>query len=803
VSAPPLDDVRVLDLSSGVAGAYLTKLFADAGAEVTKIEAPDGDPLRRWSASATPIAPGADGAYFRFLAAGKRSVVADVATAAGRDLVLGLAAGADLVVESFGPGRADALGLGHDALSAVHPGVTLVSLSAFGDGGPWARRRADDFTLQAQCGSTDFRGLPGEEPASVGGRIGDLTAASFAAPAALAYVRRARAHGRGAHLDVSQFEAMLLSFQTYRPIFAMFDPGRDTPRSIEIPSIEPAADGFVGFCTITRQQYTDFCHLVGAPELAEDPAYASFDKRMQRRAEVWPKIHAYTARTPAAEIVDVASAMRIPVAAVGDGPTVLANEHFAARGVYVDSPHGFRAPRPPFRFGGSSLRGVPAAVAPALGEHDDEVAAELAARPAHAARAAASSAPARDPRRPLEGIRIADFGVFWAGPIAANVLANLGAQLVKIESIQRPDGMRYSSGLSKPDLWEWSPVFHGANPGKRAITLDLDSPEGLALARRIVDEADVVLENFSPRVMDHFGLGWEAVHARNPRAVMCRMPAFGLDGPWRDRVGFAMTIEQVSGLAFTTGHPDGPPLVPRGLVDPVGGMHAAFAVLVALAERDRTGEGQLVEVPLVEVGLNLAAEQAVEYSATGVVLQRTGNRSSAAAPQGIYESADADRWVALSVHDDEQWAALVRLLGEPGWATDPALAGAEARHGAHDVIDEHLRAWFRTRPQVLVAVQLLAAGVTAAPVVNGRLSGDSPHLAARGFFQWERHPVTGWVPYPRFPWRVDGGYLPHAGPAPTLGQHNDEILGGEYGLSVEALADLRARRIIGDRPAGA
>ena len=219
---------------------------------------------------------------------------------------------------------------------------------------------------------------------------------------------------------------------------------------------------------------------------------------------------------------------------------------------------------------------------------------------------------------PLDGLRIIDFTAFWAGPAATHMLAALGADVVKVESVQRPDGMRYTTTPPRAEQWwEWGPVFHGANTGKRGITLDLNDPEGLALAKRLVAGADAVIENFSPRVMENFGLDWDAVHAVNPRAVMVRMPAFGLDGPWRDRTGFAQTMEQITGMAWVTGFADGPPLIPRGACDPLAGMHAVFALLVALEARDRTGEGMLVEVTMVEAALNAAAEQVVEHSADG------------------------------------------------------------------------------------------------------------------------------------------------------------------------------------------
>src|SRR5439155_22722984 len=267
----------------------------------------------------------------------------------------------------------------------------------------------------------------------------------------------------------------------------------------------------------------------------------------------------------------------------------------------------------------------------------------------------------------LAGIRVADFTQFWAGPACTQTLAAFGADIVKVESFHRPDGARGTT--RRPDdarWWEYSPLFHGNNQGKRSIAIDLNTDEGRDIARRLIASADLVIENFTPRVMEKFDFDRDAVHAINPHAVMMRMPAFGLDGPWRDRPGFATTMEQLSGLCWTTGFPDGPPVNPGGIGDPMGGAHAAFAAFVALAERDRTGAGLLVEVPLIEPALNVAAEAIIEASAYDVVLGRIGNRGRAAAPQNAYPAAGDDQWLAVAVETDDQWHALAGVLGRDG-----------------------------------------------------------------------------------------------------------------------------------------
>jgi crotonobetainyl-CoA:carnitine CoA-transferase CaiB-like acyl-CoA transferase len=316
----------------------------------------------------------------------------------------------------------------------------------------------------------------------------------------------------------------------------------------------------------------------------------------------------------------------------------------------------------------------------------------------------------------------------------------------------------------------------------------------------MIEQADVVLENYSARVMEKFGLGWEDVHAINPRACMVRMPAFGLDGPWRNRAGFAMTVEQVSGLAWITGYDD-MPLVVRGACDPLGGMHAVFALMMALENRRNTGEGQLVEVPLVEVAINLAAEQVIEFSAYGELLERAENRGPFSAPQGVYECAGDDELLAVAVPSDAHWARLREVMGDPDWARAPAFEQAAGRRARHDLLDEKLEAWLRGKPMAEAAQALQAAGVPAEPVVNPHFVYPNPQLDHRQFFQTMDHPFTGDTRYPGVPMRFSA--LPramHLRPPPTLGQHNDEVLGGELGLSEDDLERLREAKVIGDRP---
>ena len=769
----PLTDVRVLDLSSRLAGAYATKLLADAGADVVTVETSDGHPLRQWTAGGSPLPAGEDGALFRWLHGGRRSVTSGAVDA--------LRAAADIVVVDDP----------HDH----GPGAVVVAISDFGGSGPWQGRPATDLTLQAESGSIASRGVPELPPVAVGGRLGEWTAGVYAAASAVAALRSWQRCGVTERVEVSVFECMLVTQNMHEPLHAALAGSDAYTRWVQVPSVERAADGWVCFSLVTGQQWLDFTAMIDRPDLGDDAGLSNMLGRWPRRQEIYDAIEPWLRERTVDEVVEIAAGFRLPVAHVSDGATVAAMEHFTKRGVFSASPYGgYPQPSPPYHSSAFSTRGP--AVAPRVGEHTDEVTAAWQARPAPDAGAQV---------RPLHGVRIVDLTAFWAGPSSSGYLAALGADVVKVEAVQRPDGIRFAGGqITQADgWWDWSWVFQGANAGKRGITLDLTKQEGRDLLHRLLADADVLMENYSPRVMEQFGLGYEALAAQHPQLVVMRMPAYGLDGPWADRVGFALTMEALAGMAITTGHPDGRPTCPGGALDPIAGMHAVFATLLALQHRDRSGGGHLVEVPMIECALNTAAEPLLEHGAYDVVLGRTGNRGVGAVLQDVYAVAGDDAWVAVAVTDAAQALSLADVIRGRGGSVPEALADQARWTDDREALAKELAAFFAELDGEGVVADLVAAGVPAAVVRLPTVADRNEHLDARGFYEAHEHPTLGTVRYPVLPTRFASWSGPvHVRPAPTLGQHNDEVLGGELGLSEAELVGLRERGIIGDRPAG-
>ena len=782
----PLDDVRVVEISDRIAGSYCGKLLVDAGAAVRKIEPPQGDSLRRFSASGSSIPDGTDSPLFGYLNAGKRSLTWPVT-----DLRAELA-GADIVVVTATRSRAAELGIDPRRLLADNPRAVVVTISDFGWNGPYADRAASEFTLQAWSGLTGFRGDPAGPPIAIGGDLGEYMGGVFAAFGALAVRRRIEHGGPGEHLDLSVLEAITL-MQSGEWLHSQLLRAPPVSRTVEVPSIEPAKDGYVGITMVTGQQWLDFAAMVDCAELTEIPQLSFQIGRWQYRDFIRERIRPWLAERTVEEVVELGQLFRLPIAALGNGATIRDTAYAKQREVFVPNPAGFHQPRTPWLM--SRCRPASLRPAPSLGEADNAAPWPKRDHPGQPA----------EPRLPLDGVRIVDLTAFWAGPAATHLLAAFGADVIKVESIQRPDGIRYSGGMRTDvdDWWEYGWVFHAMNTNKRSVTLDLGSEDGRRLFNELVADADVVIENFSPRVMDHFGLTADALLAINPRLVVARMPAFGLAGPWRDRVGFAPTMEQIAGLAWVTGLPDGPPVPPRGACDPLAGVHAAFAVTAALSFAERTGEGQLVELPMIETVMNVTAVQPMEAEVFGITLSRQGNRGHGWAIQNLYRCAGDDDWVAVTVGTDEQWQALVEVMGRPPWTDDRGFDTVAGRRERADDIDRALRDWFAGRDLRCAVDELAGAGIPAAPVVSPSLVTDNPQLSDRGFFETLDHPRTGPGRYPCPPFApLAGQHTWLMRPPPTLGEHNGEVLRDRCGLTDQDLARLASAGVIGNRPKG-
>jgi crotonobetainyl-CoA:carnitine CoA-transferase CaiB-like acyl-CoA transferase len=345
--------------------------------------------------------------------------------------------------------------------------------------------------------------------------------------------------------------------------------------------------------------------------------------------------------------------------------------------------------------------------------------------------------------------------------------------------------------------------FNEMNRNKRGVCLDLSKPDGRAAFLELVKTADVVLENNSARVMPNLGLGYDDLRAVNPKIIMVSMSGYGADGPHRDWVAYGANIETTSSLTSTTGYPDGQlSRTTLFYADPVSGNYAAIATMAALRHRDRTGDGQWVELSLNECGVTFCADALLSYQRDGVLRAPSANRDPAFAPQGVYRCIGTDNWVAITVSSGEEWARLATLIGQPDLARDPALGTLAGRQARHDELDAAISRWTADREQYEIAHAVQALGVAAGPVLaNWQMLAD-PHLHARGLFRTTVHPVVGAYPTTTWPWRFGRTPASLRRPAPLFAEHNRAVL-GEAGLSDAAVEALYASGTTADSPATA
>lgn len=407
---------------------------------------------------------------------------------------------------------------------------------------------------------------------------------------------------------------------------------------------------------------------------------------------------------------------------------------------------------------------------------------------------------------PLQGIRITDITNSWAGPYATHFLASLGAEVIRVESIQRIDPWR-GGGVGNTDdkLWEKSPLFNSVNTDKLSVTLDLTRPQGVAIFKRLVKISDIVAENYTPRVMHNFGLDYPVLKEVNPRLIMISMPSYGMTGPWHDYPGFAALFEQMSGLPQLTGYPDGPPkMTDWGWADIIGGVNGRVAIMFALLYRQMSGKGQYIDLSQVETATSIIGDAIVEYSMNKKIRPRRGNRHPFMAPHGYYRCRGEDYWVGLAVASDEEWLKFSQAIGAPPWTSAERFADSLTRWQNQDELDKLVEAWTIGHEHYEVMNTLQKFGIAAGAIPTGPELLTDPHLKDRDMFQVVDRAIVGPHPYAKSaPMQLSGFQGKIRLPAPTLGEHNNYVLRELLGMTVAEIQSLVEDKIIGTQPLGA
>jgi len=408
---------------------------------------------------------------------------------------------------------------------------------------------------------------------------------------------------------------------------------------------------------------------------------------------------------------------------------------------------------------------------------------------------------------PFSNLRIVDATNSWAGPFTTQILANLGAQVIKVESIQYMDTWRASGNIgdNADAYWERSPLWNSVNTDKMGITLNLSDERAKNIFKKLVKISDIVAENFTPRVMKNFGLDYPILKEINPSIIMISLPAHGSTGPWKDTGGYAASIEQTAGIPMLTGYPEGlPKMSSSGFTDPIAGINGASAVLTALLYRQMTGKGQYIDLSQVEAMTSLIGDAIVDYSMNKTIQPRRGNRHPFAAPHGTYRCKGEDQWIDIAIYTDEEWQKFCRIIGKSKLSRDNKFADVDSRWRNQDEADTIVERWTSSQDHYIAMHRLQKAGITAGAVLNPQELLNDPHLKARGVYQKVQRNIMGEHPYPipTAPLKLSNIKAAIKLPAPSLGEHNEYILGKIIGLSREEIKTLENDKVIGKRPIG-
>lgn len=781
-----LSHLTVIELCEELPAFYCGRQFATWGASVTTVEPAEGSPLRRRS----PVVPGAGGRPISLVweYAGANKVVEpfDLSKPGDAQSLVERVRQANVFITDWPPDRLAAAGLDHASLAGLAPGLVMVSITPFGSDGPYAGFAASDLVVQALSGILSLSGYPDRAPLKVPANILPYACGVSAFVGALAALHQRNVQGSGQLVEIACTEAVASMVLFLRAQYLR----KPFPRRSGVGTVMlPCSDGYL-ICSAGYQPvFEAVCLALGIESEAVPESLRTLEGR-QDTSQLLAFIGSYTRVRPAAELFELLGTLHIVCGLVESTQQVLQNRHLAARG-------WFRTLNLPGR--GPVLYPGPAG---SLSETPATAPVPLLRSPAEGEDAWVedTATPAGDvtgPRgAPLAGIRMLDLTGAWIGPYAATLLADLGADVMKIESPRRPDVWRIyrPAANGQPELppganprahpWNTSFYFNSTNRNKRGLTLDLATTAGKDVFLRLAASADLVLENFTPRVMGNLGIDYETLRAARPDLIMASFSGYGASGPYRDFKATGVTIEAISGWTSLFGYPgEGPMAMGEMEADPLGGLQMAALTLVALLHRDRTGRGQRVEGTMFEAAAGYIGEELLLARLGDDLSHPRGNRDRSMAPQGVFACAGPDEWVAITVRDDDDWRALVSAAGDAPMLHDHRFARADGRLRCVDEVEAAIARWTAGQAAATVMEVLQGAGVPAGTVLKTNDVPFDPQVVARDWFRPIDHPDMGSHLYNGYPWRFSVAELGPCRPPPRVGEHGEAILTHHLGLS--------------------
>ena len=803
--AQAFEALRVVELAGSHAGAFAAKMFADNGARVIKVEPPGGDPLRTAGALLPSHALGDDaiGSIWAYCNTSKQLVELDSETAADRSEIDRLLDVADVIIESSAPDRLIPTTAGRSDERAVK-----VYISPYGLEGPTAHWRSNVFTDDAVGGHMYLNGEPDREPFRRQGRHTEYSGGMYGFVGAMSGLLARERIGLGQTVEIAHIECMVAMHQHTTTMWThaghvLMREGNTQPGMWHPAGVYECQDGYVFLCHAGGAKLIPFLQAAGLGDLLEDPRFETDVARGSHKKEFDEAIRPWLMSHTVDEICELGVATFSPMGPVWDTHQFLADPHLEARDYLrpLDADRGDEViPRGPFRITGAEATPRPTR------RLDEAGFAAFVAEPPHEPRAQTEELA----DGPLSGVRVLDLTRVWAGPLAGRLLGDLGADVIHIESpwnrgaFEAPPGIVELTHLF-PDneLGErhWNRVggFNKLARNKRDVVIDIADPRGNDLFRRLLAESDVILENYSPRVMPQWGLDFDSLLEINRSIIHTAMPGYGAKGPGANRVALGPVIEAATGMTMMSGYADtGPYRSGVAWPDPVSGMSAAAGTLVALWRRATShGRGQQVETAMLESMGSFAGDELLSAQVLGGPPARRGNREPGVAPQGVYRCSGHDRWIAISVTADAEWEALCEVAG---LADEWRGLKLDQREAQQDEIDAAITRWSRSELPWGAVRRLQAAGVIAGVLCDARDLLESEHLGARDYWALLDQEDTGALRYPGCPVRLSRTPATYRLAPPMFGEHNDVVLKEIAGVSEDELEALRADRIVCDEP---
>ncbi len=840
--AGPLEGITVLDLSSGIAGPYATKLLADYGARVIKAEPRGGDGSRRFGPfpdnQPNPEASG----LFMHLNTNKQSIVLDPHTDDGAATVRRLAQLVDVVVEALPPGEAEDAGWGWETLHAINHKLILCSITPYGQTGPYRDYRGSEITMQAIGGPLHATGAADREPIKVAGHYSGYHAGATAAFAILLALKRVAGDElAGDWIDISIYRCQVgcrdrRTIQLVAAEYSGVAPGRALPtRRMVGFGMYPCADGFVNIVG-SGNRMPKLMRWIGREDLLEDEDFLAGPRPGSGfGAKVDEAVEAHLADLGKVDAVASAQAAGLLAGAVMTVQDVLKDPQLESRDWWhhITHWHGTELPYPGFPFRMSESHPPRPKRSPRLGEHSRVVLDLTPPDPLEDERHPLPEGPLSALHLPLEGLRVAAITVVWAGPHVAQLLGEWGADVINVEPVNRiqpytrgADNVQsretmlrgaqigvqpqYPDAEPGDDPWNRSASFNSHARNKRSMTCDIMSPEGREAFFKLIKHCDVLVENNVPTTIDKAGITWDELQKINPRLIMLRMPAFGLEGPYASYRAFGLHVEAMVGHTHLRGYPDrGPEGIGETLAsDGLSGVQGAVAVLMALRHREQTGLGQQIEMPLNEGFIPTLAEYLFEYSMNGVNPPSQGNRHRRRAPYGVYPCRGDDQWIAIDVGSDTEFVTLCdSLAAGPGEASvqsdlahaplDTRFAHAEARVANSEALDELIAQETKVWIKEDLFHKLQEAGICAAPLNDPFDALSDRHLREVGFFERMTIEGVGTHRYPGLTFTMSRTPNQLRTPPAKLGEHNREIYCDLLGYSEDELEELNKKGLVG------